>query len=203
MMLRGSLLLLGLPSVAAGAFFAFRRGWRLSSTKMVAMPCEPYVASSLKRALLISNSKISGLGYLDHVEEHITRFLGELDTASFVLFVPYALADRDAYTSVVRTRLGAMGYTVRSLHEFRTAEARRAAVRDAACLFVGGGNTYRLKKSLEADRALLPLVRKQVATGALKFIGSSAGTNLACPTVRNTNDMPIVWPGKRCDHVAR
>ena len=46
-------------------------------------------------------------------------------------------------------------------------DARLAAVRGAACLFVGGGNTYRLKKCLEADAALLPLVRDRVAAGEL------------------------------------
>jgi len=155
-------------------------------------PCPPRLDAPELRALLISNSKVAGLEYLDHAEAHMKDFLGEL--SSFVLFVPYAQADRDGYAARVRARFGAMGYELRSMHEFGTADAIRAAVLEASCIFVGGGNTYRLMKCLQEDPALLPLVRERVAAGELLYIGSSAGTNVACPTMRNTNDMPICWP---------
>lgn len=124
--------------------------------------------------------------------EQMKDFIG--DPASFVLFVPYAQADRDGYAARVGERFGSMGYTLKSMHEFSTADAIRAAVCEASCIFVGGGNTYRLMRCLQEDPMLLPLVRERVAAGKLLYIGSSAGTNVACPTMRNTNDMPIVWP---------
>jgi len=155
-------------------------------------PCLPRLTAPELRALLISNSKVAGLEYLDHVAEHLKEFLGELD--GFVLFVPFALADRDGYAARARQRFDTMGYVLKSMHDYRTADARRRAVTDASCIFVGGGNTFRLLKSLQEDPALLPLVRERVASGKLLYIGSSAGTNVACPTIRNTNDMPIVWP---------
>jgi dipeptidase E len=147
-----------------------------------------------KRLLLISNSKLFGLGYLDHAEKHILDFLGPLSASSFVLFVPYAQKDHDAYAQKARERFAAFGVSLRSIHEFTSAAARREGVESAACLFVGGGNSFRLLKSMQSDPALMPLIRSRVNSGALKYIGSSAGTNLACPTIRNTNDMPIVQP---------
>lgn len=157
----------------------------------MAAPCAPRLNAPELQALLISNSKVAGLEFLDHVEAHIKDFLGGL--SSFVLFVPYAQFDCNGYAARVRERFGSLGYAVKSMHEFGTADAIRAAVLEASCIFVGGGNTYRLMKCLQEDPALLPLVRERVAAGLL-YIGSSAGTNVACPTMRNTNDMPIVWP---------
>ena len=158
-------------------------------------PCHPYVESDKKRCLLISNSKLFGLEYLDHVEAHLTDFLGDaLGRGGYVLFVPWAQADLDAYAEKARARFARMGVALRSIHEFESDAAKRAAVRAAAAIFVGGGNTFKLLKALQADAALLPLVRARVNAGLLLYIGSSAGTNVACPTIRNTNDMPIVWP---------
>ena len=111
-----------------------------------------------------------------------------------MLFVPWAQADLDAYAEKARARFARMGVALRSIHEFESDAAKRAAVRAAAAIFVGGGNTFKLLKALQADAALLPLVRARVNAGLLLYIGSSAGTNVACPTIRNTNDMPIVWP---------
>lgn len=154
--------------------------------------CPAYGRSSHKRCLLISNSKLSGMAYLDHVMEHIKTFLGELDAGAYIVFVPYAQRGRDMYADKLRSAL--VGYEVKSLHDGVHPEERLAMVRGAAAIFVGGGNTYRLLKCLQQDEGLLALIAERVTAGDLAYIGSSAGTNLACPTIRNTNDMPIVWP---------
>jgi dipeptidase E len=106
-----------------------------------------------------------------------------------VLFVPHALQDRDAYTAKARAAFEEMGYGLDSLHE---AFDSRRAVEKAEALFCGGGNTFRLLKALE-DLGVLPLIRRRVAEGMV-YAGASAGSNLACPTIRTTNDMPIVQP---------
>jgi dipeptidase E len=138
------------------------------------------------RVLLISNSTLYGSGYLDHAESEIRDFLGQIERA---LFVPYALHDRDAYASTARERFEAMGYRLDSVHE--APDARRA-VEDAQAVFIGGGNTFRLLKALY-DFDLLTAIRRRVSDG-MPYVGSSAGSNVAGPTIKTTKDMPIVEP---------
>jgi dipeptidase E len=141
---------------------------------------------SNKRLLLISNSTLYGSGYLDHAEGEIRDFLGSVKQ---LLFIPFALHNRDAYARQARERCKAMGYELESAHEIADA---RQAVHNAEAVFIGGGNTFRLLKALYDFDLLLP-IRQRVAQGML-YIGSSAGSNVACPTIRTTNDMPIVQP---------
>jgi dipeptidase E len=136
--------------------------------------------------LLISNSTLHGSGYLDHVEEEIRDLLG---TARRVLFFPYALHDRDDYAARARARFAAMGHELTSAH---SAADPRNAVAGADAIFIGGGNTFRLLKMLQ-DLELLEPIRRKVREGS-PYIGSSAGSNVAGPTIRTTNDMPIVQP---------
>lgn len=136
--------------------------------------------------LLISNSTLYGSGYLDHAETEIRDFLGD---AKRVLFVPYALHDRDEYAATAKERFAKMGYELSSIHT--TAHPVRA-VRDTEAIFIGGGNTFRLLKALY-DFNLLDPIRERVREG-IPYIGSSAGSNVAAPTIKTTNDMPIVQP---------
>ena len=138
------------------------------------------------RLLLISNSTLHGSGYLDHAETEIRDFLGELKR---VLFVPFALLDRDKYAGTAQARFQKMGYQLTSIH---TAANLVEAVKETDAIFIGGGNTFRLLKTLyEFD--LLDVIRERVGAG-MPYIGSSAGSNMACPTIKTTNDMPIVQP---------
>ncbi|HEV8188649.1 MAG TPA: dipeptidase PepE [Pyrinomonadaceae bacterium] len=138
------------------------------------------------RLLLISNSTLHGSGYLDHAEPEIRDFLDDL---KHVLFVPFALFDRDKYAATARARFEKMGYELTSIH---TASDPVQAVKETDAMFIGGGNTFRLLKTLyEFD--LLDVIRERINAG-MPYIGSSAGSNMACPTIRTTNDMPIVQP---------
>src|SRR4029450_1352934 len=138
------------------------------------------------RVLLISNSTVHGRGYLDHVESEIKNFPGR---ARRILFFPFALHDLDAYAVTARTRFGAMGYSLTSAHE--TAVPQKA-IGETDPIFIGGGNTFRLLKTLE-DLDLIEAIRHKVSSGA-PYIGSSAGSNVAGPTIKTTKDMPIVQP---------
>src|ERR1051326_6590940 len=126
--------------------------------------------------LLISSSNTYGQGYLDHVEEEIRGMLGNVRR---VAFVPYALCDRNAYAAKVEERFRRMGFGVDSLH---SASNPRHLLEQAEAIFIGGGNTFRLLKSLY-DHDLLEIIRSRVAEG-VPFIGSSAGSIVACPTLK-------------------
>ena len=139
-----------------------------------------------RHLLLVSTSTVFGTRYLEHAFPELQDFLG---TVRRVLFIPYALADRDAYASKARAAFEEIGYGLDSLHEARDP---RRAVEDAEAVFCGGGNTFRLLKSLY-EHDLLPVVRRRVGRG-MPYSGASAGSNLASPTIKTTNDMPIVEP---------
>lgn len=140
------------------------------------------------RLLLISSSTVSGGGYLDEYVAAIASILAP--PVSRVLFVPDAVADRDRYTAAARTRFEAMGFGLESIHEAR--HGAGAAVAGAEAIFIGGGNTFRLLDRLSRSGLLEP-IRRRVLAG-MPYIGSSAGSNVACPTIGTTNDMPIVEP---------
>jgi len=142
--------------------------------------------TKIKRVLLISNSTLYGSGYLDHAEVEIRDFLGSIGE---VLFIPFALYDRHDYALTARERFQRMGYSLESIHT--TADTQRA-VNDAEAIFIGGGNTFRLLKALY-DADVLQTIRQRVAEG-IPYIGSSAGSNVAGPTIKTTKDMPIVQP---------
>ena len=136
--------------------------------------------------LLISNSTVHGRGYLDHAEDELKKFLGHAKT---VLFFPFALYDRDTYAAKASARFATMGYTMTSAHSARDPQQ---AIAKTDAIFIGGGNTFRLLKALQ-DLELIEPIRRRVRDGAA-YIGSSAGSNVAGPTIKTTKDMPIVQP---------
>ena len=140
------------------------------------------------KLLLISNSTNAGEQYLAYPLDAIDRFLGAVRD---VAFVPYAAVtfSYDAYESKVQQRLGERGIRVRSVHrEADPAEAIRRA--DAVC--VGGGNTFALVRKMQ-EQGLVEAIREKIEAGT-PHLGWSAGSNVACPTICTTNDMPILEP---------
>ncbi|XP_061082349.1 alpha-aspartyl dipeptidase-like isoform X1 [Conger conger] len=142
-----------------------------------------------RRLLLVSNSTLhGGGGYLGHCQQQIQDFFGE--QVKRILFVPYALHDRDGYAKTARDKLQSLGYEVDSIHE---ASDPVEAVRMAQGIFIGGGNTFRLLKALY-DNKVVSEIQKRVLKDGIPFMGSSAGTNVATVSINTTNDMPIVYP---------
>ena len=137
--------------------------------------------------LLMSSTSVHGYGPFEHVRDAIAEFVVG---ARSIHFVPYAGSDPERYTTRVQELLAALNVPIVGLH---TVPDPRAAISEADVVFIGGGNSFRLLKALwEFD--LIEAIRERVQAGQLRFIGSSAGTNMACPTLRTTNDMPIVQP---------
>ncbi len=141
------------------------------------------------RLLLISNSTNAGEAYLEHPLQQIKSFLG--DDPVNALFIPYAgvTLSFDEYTEKVRSRFRQIGHSITSVHEQKNPAV---AVEQAGAIVVGGGNTFHLLKWMQ-DGGLIEVIRRKVLEGT-PFIGWSAGSNVACPSIRTTNDMPIVEP---------
>src|SRR5258708_1727941 len=130
---------------------------------------------------LLSNSVVFGKPYLEHAREALLEFLqGE----RHISFVPYALANYDEYTANIQAALAPLGISATGIH---TIGSPRQTIAEASVLYVGGGNSFRLLKTLQQHN-LLSIVQQRVASGELRYIGSSAGTNMACPSLRTTND---------------
>lgn len=141
----------------------------------------------MSRLLLLSNSKCFGQEYLEHAREAVREFLGP---ARRVAFVPFALHDQAGYTARVAAAFEAMGFALEGLTPDAAGLAR---LERAEAVYVGGGNTFRLLASLRRS-GLLDALRQRALDG-LPYMGASAGTNITAPTIRTTNDMPIVDPG--------
>ncbi|MFD4946303.1 dipeptidase PepE [Streptomyces sp. NPDC058239] len=136
--------------------------------------------------LLLSNSTQYGCGYLEHALDTVTAFL---PSGARLAFVPYALADYTAYTARVRDALAPSGTVVRGVHENADPVAELAA---SDAVFIGGGNSFRLLSALYRTGLRDAVI--EAVQGGMPYMGASAGTNMAAPTLRTTNDMPIVQP---------
>ncbi len=141
------------------------------------------------RLLLISNSTNAGESYLNHPKEEIRKFLGT--SVRKTLFIPYAAVtfSYGDYARKVQERFDELGYQVDSIDRY---DFPMEAVLEAEAIVVGGGNTWQLLKMVH-ELDLLDVIREKVLRGT-PFVGWSAGANLACPTIKTTNDMPIVDP---------
>jgi dipeptidase E len=141
----------------------------------------------VRRLLLLSNSTSFGGGYLDHAIEAVRGFF---EGSRRLGFVPFALADQAGYTARAVERLSREGLEVARITPDL---AGISLLEDVDGVFVGGGNTFRLLRQLRASGILEALKRRSL--GGMPYMGASAGVNVAGPTIRTTNDMPIVEPG--------
>ncbi|MGP4019881.1 dipeptidase PepE [Saccharopolyspora sp. 5N708] len=136
--------------------------------------------------LLLSSSVKHGTGFLEHAMPAVGELLADRKR---LLFVPFAKGDHDEYVATVQAAVEPLGVTVAGIHR---ADDPVAAVREAEAVFIGGGNTFRLLAALHR-LGLIDALREAVR-GGTPYLGASAGTNMACPSLRTSNDMPIVEP---------
>lgn len=142
-----------------------------------------------RRLLLLSNSTQHGGKYLDHCSQHVKEFFSRYGVTC-VLFVPYASKDYDSYAEKVKTAFKTFDLTVESIHEKKDPIQ---AVKQCQGIFIGGGNTFLLLKTLY-DHNLVEEIHHRVLQGKVPYMGASAGTNVATVSICTTNDMPIVYP---------
>jgi dipeptidase E len=141
------------------------------------------------RLLLISNSTNAGEAYLEYPLQNIKDFLGE--ESLNCLFIPYAgvTISFDDYEARVKERFNEIGHHIVSIHH---ASNPLEAIEGAEAIVVGGGNTFQLIKMIQ-DEGLIGPVKRKILAGT-PYVGWSAGSNVTCPSIRTTNDMPIVEP---------
>jgi dipeptidase E len=134
------------------------------------------------RALLISNS---GRPFLEHCREAIAEFLGSARRVGFVTAA--SLNNEKDYCERAREGLAPIGLSVAHVH---WNHGPLAALDRVDAVFVGGGNTYALLQRLHR-RKLVDALRDRVLAG-MPYLGTSAGANLAGPTILTTNDWNVV-----------
>ena len=132
--------------------------------------------------LLLLSSSRTPAGYLTGYMDEIRDFTRGVRR---IVFVPFAAA-RLPWDEYARRVQEATGFSIEIAH-------RPSDLEMADLVIVGGGNTFQLLKECRT-RGMLPVIRERVQNGC-RYLGWSAGANLACPTIRTTNDMPIVDPG--------
>ncbi|QIL83260.1 dipeptidase PepE [Diaphorobacter sp. HDW4A] len=141
--------------------------------------------------LLLSNSS-SEAGYLTHARAWIEDWAQVHERTGDAVFLPFAGVTRtwDAYEILVAEALAPLGLNVKSVHRMSDP---LSAVRNARHILVGGGNTFALLSEMRR-RGLLAAIRERVLSGEASYMGWSAGSNMTCPTICTTNDMPITDP---------
>lgn len=141
------------------------------------------------RLLLFSNSTNAGEEYLAYTLPYIKNFVGEKPVKA--LFIPYAgiTVSWDNYYKMVSEKLILTGIELTPVHWSKNPQRE---VEKAEMIIVGGGNTFHLLKTMQENN-LVEAIRFKVLSNT-PYIGWSAGSNMACPTIRTTNDMPVVEP---------
>lgn len=151
----------------------------------------------IRNLLLISNSTNAGEAYLSWPRKFIKEFLDKYKIKK-VIFIPFAGVNLtptvveksfDIYEDRVKGIFHELGFKLESVH--RMGDPIHAIIQ-AEAIVVGGGNTFHLVKMLHKT-GLMKAIRERVLTG-VPFVGWSAGANVACPTMKTTNDMPISEP---------
>ena len=143
----------------------------------------------MKNILMASTSTLYGDAYLDYILPELELFL--LDCKE-ILFIPYARPSGisyDAYTKVAQEAFSKINISVKGIHQFKDA---KEAINQSSAVFVGGGNTFELVNQLYKKDILLAI--ETAIYKGVKYFSTSAGTNICGPTMKTTNDMPIVYP---------
>ncbi len=143
----------------------------------------------MQKLIIASTSSLHGSSYLEYLLPELEKFFGHTEE---ILFLPYARPSGisyEAYTMKVREALSKIGKLVLGIHECNDPVR---AIRQAKAIFVGGGNTFLLVKTLY-DLQLLDVLKEVVQYGTA-YLGTSAGSNILGMSMQTTNDMPIVYP---------
>lgn len=143
----------------------------------------------MKKLIIASTSTIHGSGYLEYLLPTLAVFFADVKT---ILFIPYARPggiSYNEYTKIAEKAFAKINIAVKGIHEFNNT---KEAIQNAEAIFTGGGNTFELVNQLYKNDVILTL--KQVLENGTPYLGTSAGSNICGVDMKNTNDMPIVYP---------
>ena len=143
----------------------------------------------MRNIIIASTSTVHGSGYLEYLLDHLETYFKDPKN---ILFIPYARPggiSHNAYTRTVETAFAKINKTVTGLHTF---ENPTEAIKQAEAIFVGGGNTFVLINQLYKNN-LIGVLKAAINNGT-PYLGTSAGSNICGLTIKNTNDMPIIYP---------
>jgi dipeptidase E len=143
----------------------------------------------MKKLLIASTSTVHGSGYLEYLLPTLAVFFADVKN---LLFIPYARPGGISYIEYTKSAQKAFAkiqIDVKGIHEFKNA---REAIQNAEAIFIGGGNTFELVNQLYKNDVISIL--QMVLERGTPYLGTSAGSNICGVTMKNTNDMPIVYP---------
>jgi len=139
--------------------------------------------------IIASTSTIYGGSYLEYLLPTLKSFFSDVKT---ILFIPYARPggiSYDAYTNIAKEAFQKIGIEIKGIHGYKNPIE---AIQNAEGIFTGGGNTFELVNQLYKNDILETL--KKVLENGTPYLGTSAGSNICGINMKNTNDMPIVYP---------
>jgi len=144
----------------------------------------------MKKLLLISNSTNPGEAYLGWPQPYIQAFI-EKYAIKTLAFIPFAgvTVNWDDYYDKVAGVVEKFGVSLLAVHK---TDDPATMVRNADAVAVGGGNTFHLVYHLQKS-GLMEVIKQECLAGK-PYMGWSAGSNIACPALKTTNDMPITEP---------
>jgi dipeptidase E len=143
----------------------------------------------MKNLIIASTSTVHGSGYLEYILPELKSFFKGINQ---IIFVPYARPSGityDEYTAIAQKAFATINIDVKGVHEF---DNSITAIKNAKGIFIGGGNTFELVNQLYKNELIN--VIKQVVTNGIPYFGTSAGSNICGPSIKTTNDMPVVYP---------
>ena len=139
--------------------------------------------------ILASTSTIHGSGYLEYLNPTLEAHFKEVETVTFIPFARPGGISYDRYTEAASNAFAKINKKVIGLH---TAKNRKEALLNGEAIFIGGGNTFELLNQLYQQELLEDL--KNVIENGVPYLGTSAGSNICGLNIKNTNDMPIIYP---------
>ena len=143
----------------------------------------------MKKMILASTSTIHGSGYLEYLHPTLEGHLKEVETVTFIPFARPGGISYDRYTDAVRNSFSKINIKVIGIHTYKD---MKDALLNSEAIFIGGGNTFELLNQLYQQQLLVPL--KNTIENGIPYLGTSAGSNICGLNIKNTNDMPIIYP---------